>query len=69
MKSECPICRFPGYVVKEYIRGLPCGLCQNPTSGIAQEILSCDHCHLKEVKKIRNAKLFEDPMYCDFCNP
>jgi hypothetical protein len=69
MKSCCPQCQRPGFWVTAAIAGLPCELCRFPTRATLTHVYECSHCHAKTEKKFPHGKEFEDPMYCDLCNP
>ncbi|MFN6037985.1 MAG: DUF6671 family protein [Bacteroidota bacterium] len=67
--SICPDCKFPGYSITDYVRGLPCEVCNSPTRSVLKHILVCKKCnHTEQINYPENQK-FEDPMYCDYCNP
>lgn len=67
--SLCPQCSCPGFVVHETLKGLPCGLCQQPTRSVKSLLYLCARCNFQETKARNDGKTEEDPMYCDFCNP
>jgi rubrerythrin len=67
--STCPQCQTPGFTVSDYIRGLPCSLCGRPTRSLLAQIYTCKHCNYQKEKSNPENKDFEDPMYCDYCNP
>ncbi len=69
VKTLCPICSKPGFSVHDQIRGLPCALCYMPTKSIHTHISVCQKCGHREDKTFPNNKEYEDPQYCDFCNP
>lgn len=69
IESTCPQCSKPGFVVTDVISGLPCELCNFPTNSILFHKLSCSTCGFQENKKFPYGKEFEDPMYCNRCNP
>ena len=69
MKSECPNCSVPGFDVKKVEAGLPCELCLNPTKGVKQHVYECEKCSFSKNVFYPNSKSFQDPMYCDVCNP
>jgi hypothetical protein len=69
IESTCPNCNRPGFVVKEVISGLPCELCNYPTNSILFHKFGCSSCGFEETKKFPHGKTFEDPMYCNRCNP
>ena len=68
IKSLCPSCNAPGFVIKEYIPGLPCKMCHLPTKRPKAYIFQCHKCEL-ELKRPEEKVLFEKAMFCDFCNP
>ncbi len=68
IKSLCPSCNAPGFVISDVVRGLPCGTCNLPTNAIKAQIYSCKKCGYRH-KKCKGDAVFEDPAYCDFCNP
>ncbi len=68
ISKRCPSCYAPGFGVTDVERGLPCGLCGNPTRSVMYQIYTCPSCCHTE-KKLRPDKKTEDPMFCDLCNP
>ena len=68
IKSLCPRCNAPGFVVKEYIPGLPCEMCHLPTKKPKAYIFHCDKCEF-ELKRLEEKVHYEEAMFCDFCNP
>lgn len=69
IESTCPNCNAPGFVVKEVISGLPCEVCNFPTKSTLFHNYGCSSCGLEEKKMFPHEKEFEDPMYCNQCNP
>lgn len=69
MKDQCPSCHTPGFAVSNAIKGLPCSMCNLPTQSTLFYTYSCIKCNYTENKKFPHSKEFEEPMYCDFCNP
>lgn len=69
MRSCCPACSRPGFSVTDVIRGLACSCCSLPTNSIKSLVYSCAGCHYTQLKEYPEAKLSEDPMFCDYCNP
>ena len=67
--SQCPQCNTPGFDVTDLVTGLPCMLCQSPTRSTVSYIYICKHCSYSQEKKYPHNKKFEDPMYCEVCNP
>ncbi len=69
IQSTCPNCNTPDFTVVNALPGLPCERCEAPTRSVFKHIYQCKKCnHQKEVEH-PNDKYYEDPMYCDFCNP
>ena len=66
---HCPHCQLPGFAINERILGLPCELCKLPTASVLGYIYKCKHCNYEQVANYPNKKEFEDPTYCNFCNP
>jgi hypothetical protein len=69
IESTCPQCSTPGFVVTDVISGLPCEFCNFSTNSILFHKLSCSTCGFQENKKFPHGKEFEEPMYCNRCNP
>jgi hypothetical protein len=67
--QTCHRCGYPGFVVTEVLRGLPCALCGLPTQSVKEEKRTCRNCAYKELSPAPGGKDQEDPMYCSFCNP
>lgn len=69
IRSLCPKCNTPGFGITDVKKGLPCQNCNLPTRSILSHIYTCQKCNFTKEEKYPNSKTFEDPMYCDFCNP
>jgi hypothetical protein len=69
IESTCPNCNMPGFVVKEVISGLPCEVCIFPTKSTLFHNYGCSSCGLEVKKMFPHEKEFEDPIYCNRCNP
>ena len=69
IKSLCPKCETPGFGIVDRKEGLPCEQCHFPTRSTLSYLYSCQKCNFTKEDKYPNGKQFEDPMYCDFCNP
>lgn len=69
VKSVCPRCGTPGFSITDAIQGLRCVYCDNPTRSIRAVVYSCQRCNHQMEQAAPHGKKFEDPMYCDFCNP
>jgi hypothetical protein len=68
IKSVCPECQYPGIGITEATKGLLCSQCLRPTNSYISFAYQCQKCSYKHVKMYPQ-KQFEDPMYCNFCNP
>ncbi len=68
INSVCPVCSFPGFDIVERKAGLPCLLCQHPTSLTQSVIHGCRHCH-HQLENLFPDGESSDPLYCLYCNP
>lgn len=66
--SQCKKCQMPGFGVTDVKTGLRCMQCHLPTQSIKAYIYSCSRCGFTREQPNPN-KSFEEPMYCDYCNP
>ena len=69
IQSVCPKCSAPGFDISDWIPGLPCRLCHSPTRSTISVRFLCKSCGHYLLKPNPSHKEFEDPMYCDRCNP
>jgi len=69
LKSICPQCNFPGFVVTNIEKGLICKACRRATDLPAFEIYSCLKCKHEMKVKITKYGEFASAEYCEFCNP
>ena len=69
IQSCCPNCKTPGFDIAKVLDGLPCQLCKSPTKSTLAFVYQCKKCAFQTTAKFPHKKQFEDPMYCDFCNP
>lgn len=67
--SLCPSCAAPGFGLTDVKKGLPCGLCNTPTNSVKSYVYQCSHCGYSKEEMYPNDIRFENPMYCDSCNP
>jgi hypothetical protein len=67
--SLCPKCEFPGFAVTSAVTGLPCESCNFPTNSTLYHVLTCTRCNFEEKKYYPRNVSWENPMYCDVCNP
>jgi hypothetical protein len=69
IQSTCSKCKTPGFIVTDAISGLPCELCNYPTNSIRFHKFTCSFCGFELITKNPHGREFEDPMYCNVCNP
>lgn len=69
IKTLCPQCDTPGFDIVKINPGLPCELCSLPTRSTLNAIYQCQKCAHEEIKMYPRGVKFEDPTYCDHCNP
>lgn len=69
INTLCPGCNSPGFGITATKLGLPCELCHLPTRSTLSYIYTCQKCSYTKEEKHPNKKYFEDPTYCDNCNP
>lgn len=69
LESQCPSCSTPGFWITERIAGLPCSLCYQPTNSTLAHQYVCSACNFAEEKKYPREIQFENPIFCDVCNP
>ncbi|MEA5593567.1 DUF6671 family protein [Rivularia sp. UHCC 0363] len=69
IKSLCPKCLTPGFAITKRIPGLPCELCDTPTTLTNTAIYKCQNCGFVKEKLFPDNKQFADPSQCMYCNP
>ncbi|PWK80170.1 hypothetical protein LX99_00634 [Mucilaginibacter oryzae] len=69
IKSRCTVCNTPGFGVTSARAGLPCRLCGLPTRSSLAYLYQCSNCGFEHEQLYPNQLQFEDPAYCDYCNP
>jgi len=69
IKSCCPECQTPGFGITEAKRGLRCEQCGLPTRSTLSYMYVCGKCSFSMEERFPNQKQFEEPTFCDFCNP
>ena len=69
IKNCCPSCKTPGFDIISVKPGLPCKNCFFPTRSTLSHSYQCKKCNFKEEKIFPRGIEFEDPTYCNFCNP
>ena len=67
--SLCPKCEFPGFGITNLTFGLPCEICLMPSKSILSQIFECRACQFQLEQMYPNGKKYEEPMYCEYCNP
>ena len=67
IRSRCPTCGAPGFVVTNVTRGLPCNTCGLPTEAVMADVRTCTTCrHTQTTPRERSVV---DPAECSHCNP
>lgn len=66
---KCPQCQTPGFDIVLANPGLPCENCSFPTRSTLSYVYKCNECNFQEEKKYPRGIQYEDPTYCDNCNP
>lgn len=69
MKSLCPKCETPGFVMTGMLKGLPCKWCEEPTELPLSYTYSCSKCAYTENRPSKKYGDKADPQYCSYCNP
>lgn len=69
LRQLCPQCNTPGFTVEEVRRGLPCLQCKLPTKSAQVYLHICKKCNYTHQQWHPHGKEFEQPDYCDYCNP
>ena len=69
IKSICPSCKTPGFDIVDAVSGLPCELCKCPTRSTLYYMYQCKKCNYSCKKMFPRGIAYEDPTYCDTCNP
>jgi hypothetical protein len=69
IKNECPSCQTPGFDILKANAGLPCENCGLPTRSTLSFTYFCKKCNYQEEALFPKGKKWEDPTYCDNCNP
>ncbi len=67
--SSCPACAAPGWGRIATTKGLPCELCDEPTSMIRFEVFGCGVCAHREDRPRSDLRQKALPQYCPACNP
>jgi len=67
--SPCPSCNMPGFGATKAIPGLPCAQCGMPTRSTRAHVMQCRPCGHEQEVLYPHGNQFEEPLYCDFCNP
>lgn len=69
IKSTCPKCAIPGFVIVDVVRGLPCGGCGQKTDLPLMIVRGCQKCKFKVQDRPPKSKDYADPGMCGYCNP
>jgi len=69
IKSLCPRCSTPGFVVIDFEKGLKCSSCGLPTDLPVNDLYKCSVCNYEEKRPVTKHNKVADPRYCGYCNP
>lgn len=69
INNFCPNCNTPGFDIVSAQVGLPCENCSLPTRSTLSYLFQCKKCNFVEKQFYPRGIQFEDPTYCDNCNP
>lgn len=69
INNTCPHCNTIGFDIIDFKTGLPCSNCGFKTKSVLSHHYQCKKCNYSEERFYPNGPLYEDPMYCDICNP
>lgn len=69
LTTNCDQCQSYGFAIKEQVPGLQCSICKRPTKSIHYHLYRCWQCGFEEKKLFPNQKYYEEPTFCDWCNP
>lgn len=69
LKSNCPKCNQIGFSIEKSIPGLPCEICEFPSSYSKNDIKVCTSCSFEEVLAPRHQQAYLEQQYCQICNP
>lgn len=69
IKNSCPKCALPGFDIVIATPGLPCENCLLPTRSTLSYLYQCKKCCFEKVLFYPRELKYEDPTYCDYCNP
>jgi len=69
MKSLCPECNTPGFVVVDVKRGIPCNLCGMSTERPDILVYKCSKCDYLQESPVVDAPTFANAGQCEYCNP
>lgn len=69
LAKPCPACAAPGWGRTATVAGLPCELCDEPTSMTRCEVFGCVVCAYREDRPRGDRRQRAPPRYCPECNP
>ncbi|MCS6815191.1 MAG: hypothetical protein NZ772_16680, partial [Cyanobacteria bacterium] len=69
LQQSCPQCGAPGFTGRDRQPGLPCALCQSPTTLTLAIVYHCRRCGYSQEKLYPDGQYTADPTYCSYCNP
>ena len=69
VNKKCPNCNTPGFDILKANDGLPCKNCCFPTRSTLSYTYQCKKCYHQEEEFYPRKIKWEEPTYCDNCNP
>jgi hypothetical protein len=67
--TPCPGCGSPGFGKIDVVRGLPCSLCDLPSSWVRAFVHGCSRCDARLEVPRSDGLASVDPGSCEHCNP
>ncbi len=68
IKSLCPKCGVPGFIVTGVKRGISCALCSRPTDNPTSLMYKCFKCEYPQDLALHDSTLTADLATCEYCN-
>lgn len=67
--ETCPACGTGGFGWVAHLRGLPCEVCDTPTSAVRGQVLGCPRCRYTEERPREDGQFAADAGSCPTCHP
>ena len=69
IKNNCPNCNLPGFDIVRSNAGLLCENCYLPTRSTLSHLYKCKKCSFEQEQFYPRGIKYEEPTFCDNCNP